>query len=222
MPLRAASVPLDPASIQALRVVLDEPDLAGCVVDAVSRLAVVILNVGILPDGWQPGQLYPLHFALHRIGRVAVSYRVRDASASHAGEDVYAVRLLELDDLDRIVDGFSYRTVEDSDLIDDHAGDYFQTREPLSLDVQWEGQRAHVFGLWMDDAPRQLLDIGLWFERLYLLDAELRPVNMEALAGWRKRFRDEVRAAARARFKSPPSPSASLADVLARIETNDR
>jgi hypothetical protein len=163
-------------------------------------------------------RLYPLHVVLHPLGRVAVSHRVRDRPAAGSnGEDAYTVRQVDLDALDHVIGTFPYRTVEDSDLIDGHADDYLSSQAQLSLDLRWPEHRSHVLGLWLDDAPRQLLDIGLWFERLYLLDAALNPVSLELLALWRRNFRAHpaggTGAMSQLNQHGLPSPS----EVLARI-----
>jgi hypothetical protein len=58
MAWRTVSVPVDPTSIQVMRNALDEPVLAACKVEIATRLAIVTLNVTLLPAYWPPGRLW--------------------------------------------------------------------------------------------------------------------------------------------------------------------
>src|SRR5450759_1727416 len=103
---RAASIALDPDSVEELNSVLEGSDLASCVVDPVSKLAVIALNVfSILPEGGRLEEEYPLCLAVHPVGRVAASHVVGGS-----------VQPLDLADIDQVLNRFSYRTIDDWDL----------------------------------------------------------------------------------------------------------
>jgi hypothetical protein len=214
---------LDPESIRALRSVLDEPDLASCIVDPVAQLAIVTLNVtGILPVGWHPEEMYPLHLVLHPLGRIMVSHRKREHPFDEGGAGPYRLQPVELSDIDQVISGFTYHAIEDSDLIDPIEDPRLQRGGDLSLDVQLGDQQAHMLEMWQDDEPVQLLEIGLWFDRIYLLDAEFESVTIPILEQWKQRRRDSVDAGSGVKppwsLTGPGHKLPSPADMLARIE----
>jgi len=212
MPDRLTSIPLDPGAIEALNSVLEGSDLVSCVVDPESRLAVITLNVfKILPDDGVLDEEYPLCLAVHPVGRVA---------ASHVEEG--SVQPLELENIDQVLSGFSWRDIEDWDMIDPPASYRFTWGDKASLDMRLGDNERHLLELWQDDTPVQLFDIALWFDDLYLLDKKLRPVSLEMLAKWRQRLRAAMDASVGpgegwSRSIPAASPPVPISSVLERI-----
>jgi hypothetical protein len=68
----------------------------------------------------------------------------------------------------------------------------FRWRDAVSLDVRWGNEQTHMLELWQDDGPGHTLDLGLWFDNLYLFDSELRRVTSPVLSGWRQRYKAEL------------------------------
>jgi hypothetical protein len=210
---RSASIALDPDSVEALNSVLEGSDLVSCVVDAESRLAVVTLNVfRILPEDGVLEEEYPLCLAVHPVGRVAASHVVEGS-----------VQPLDLGNINTVLSGFSYRDIEDWDIVDPPASMRFKWRDSVSLDMRWGDNEKHLLELWQDDSPLQLFDIALWFDDLYLFDKKLRPVSLEMLAEWQQRLRAAADASVGPgvgvhRSIPAASPPVPVSSVLERIE----
>jgi hypothetical protein len=219
----AVSYPLDARSLSELNTILNGSDLASCVADPSSRVALVTLNAAVLPEGWRPQVLYPLVIALHPVGRVAASHRVSNPPTAAARGGPASLRPLALPDLDQVIGTFASHWIYDWDPIDPPEEVRFRWRDAISLDAQWGHERAHMLDLWQDDGPGHTLDLGLWFDNLYLFDAELRSVTSAVLAGWRRRYEEELRRGAAGGgtswVTSPAVVRASPDAVLERIES---
>jgi hypothetical protein len=219
----AESFPLDPSAVSELNGILDGCGLASFATDPSSRLVVVTLNSKIQPEGSRQGVLRPLVLALHPVGRIAASYHVVARPAGAADGDQGEASPIELSDIDQVIATFSNPWIDDWEFIDPPANVRFAWRDELSLDVGWGDDRAHFLELWQDDGPSHGLNIGVWFDQLYLFDAELRSVGGPELFQWRQRYKDELRrAAARTGSSWVTTPNTRLqispADVLERIE----
>jgi hypothetical protein len=207
------ALPLDPESVETLNSALEGSDLASCVVDPESRLAVITLNVfRILPEDGVLEEEYPLCLAAHPVGRVAASHVVEGS-----------VQPLELGNIDQVLSGFSYRDIEDWDIVDPPASLRFKWRDSVSLDMRWGDNENHFLELWQDDSPLQLFDIALWFDDLYVFDKQLHPVSLEMIAEWRRRLRaaaDVSVGPGKGVPRSIPaaSPAVPISSVLERIE----
>ena len=214
---------LEPESLSELNTVLHSCDLLSFSADQPGRLAVITLAVEVLPPEWPPTIWYPLVLALHPVGRIAASHRVGDSTAGRPSGEPHIVRPMQLPDVNQVISTFSTHWIDDWDPIDPPVGFRFEWRDQLSLDAQWGGERAHYLELWQDDGPTQTLDIGVWFGQLYLLDADLRPIDRPALTAWSQRYDAEMarlHAAAGGRsvgVTSPPPPQIRSADVLQRL-----
>lgn len=212
MPEKVAGIPLDSQAVESLNSALEGSDLVSCVVDPDSRLAVVTLNVyRILPDDGLLEEEYPLCVAVHPVSRIAASHVVE-------GE----LQSLDLDMINDALRGFSYRTVEDWDMIDPPVNQRFKWRDKISLDLQWGDSQKHFMELFQDEVPIQEFDIGLWFDNLYLFDLSLRPVSLDMLAEWRQRLKvamDQSVGPGGGWSRSRPAPSSpvSLSRVLELI-----
>ena len=147
-------------------------------------------------------------------------YPVSRVAASHIVEG--EVRPLDLEMINGVLREFSYRTIEDWDMIDPRTDQRFKWRDKLSLDIRWGGSEKHLLEFWQDDAPIQEFDIALWFDRLYVFDLKLRPVSLDMLTEWRQRLKvamDETVGPGGGWSRSVPAPSppVQLSSVLRLI-----
>jgi hypothetical protein len=204
--------PLDTASRDVLNEALLDCDLASFVVDAAARTAVASFYVtGILPEGGLLQEAYPLFLVARPVGRIAVRHTLDD--------EVLPVRL---DDIDAVLDQFSIRYMDDWDIVDPPAEQRLRwTGQQLSLDTSFGAEDLHVIELWQDERPRHGLDIGVLFDRLYVLDRELNPVTPAMITAWKQRWHDEAIAVAGSRkgvsIDVPQErPSLDLAAALVR------
>jgi len=183
-------------------------------VDPHSRTAVITLNVfRILPEDGILEEEYPLCVVARPVGRAAASLVV-DGN----------VQALDLAGIDSVLSQFSNRTVDDWDIVDPPAAVRFKWRDAVSLDRHWNDNASHFMELWQDDAPQRVLDIGLWFDHLYILDAGLRPVTLPVLTEWRQRLKVAMDAAVGpgagwSRAIPPASEPVPVARVLERLES---
>lgn len=209
MPEKSAGISLDADSVEMLNSVLQDCDLVSCVFDRDSRLAIVTANVfRILPEDGLVDEEYPLCLAVYPVGRVAASHVVE-------GE----VQPLALESINQVLRGFSYHGIEDWDIIDPPVSLQFKWRDKVSLDARWGDNQEHVMELWQDDAPIQLFNMALWFDRLYVFDMNLRPVSLDMLVEWEERLKVAMHESVGpgggwSRSIPAPSPPVQLSRVL--------
>jgi hypothetical protein len=204
--------PLDAASRAVLNGALLDCDLVSFVVDAAARTAVASFYVtGILPEGGLLHEACPLFLVARPVGRIAVRHTVDDE-----------VRPVRLDEIAAVLDQFDVKYMDDWDIVDPPAEQRLRwTGHPLSLDARFGAEATHVIELWQDELPRHGLDIGVWFDRLHVLDRELNPVTPAMITAWRQRWHQEATASAGPRkgvsIELPQErPSLDLAAVLVR------
>jgi len=212
-----SAFPLDVASREVLNGALLDCDLASFVVDAAARTAVVgFYTTSILPEGGLLQEAYPLFLVARPVGRVAARHILDN--------EVLPVRL---DDIDAALDQFAIKYMDDWDIVDPPEQYRLRwTGQELSLDDRFGEEGLHVIELWQDELPRHGLDIGVWFDRLYVLDRELNPVTPGMITAWRQRWHHEAVALAGPRkgvsVNMPQErPSLDLPVVLARTTSTD-
>jgi hypothetical protein len=208
--------PLDAASREVLNEALLDSDLASCVVDAAAKAAVVgFYLTGILPDGGLLQEAEPLFLVARPFGRIAVRHTLDG--------EVLPVRL---DGIDAVLDQFAVKYMDDWDIVDPPKEERLRwIRQQLSLDASLGDEGQHLIELWHDELPQHGLDIGVWFDRLYVLDRELNSVTPAMITAWRQRWHDDAIALVGPRkgvsIRMPRErPLLDLAAVLARTSAD--
>jgi hypothetical protein len=206
--------PLDAASRTVLNEALLDCDLASFVVDEAARTAVIgFYATGVLPEGGLVQEAYPLFLVARPVGRIAARHTIDGA--------VLPVRL---EDIDAALGQFTVRYMDDWDIVDPPAEYRLRwTGQQLSLDARFGADDLHVIELWQDELPRQGIDIGVWFDRLYVLDHQLKPVTPGLITGWRRRWHEAATAVAGPRkgvsiTMPQEKPALDLAAVLTLVE----
>lgn len=177
-----------------------------CFVDEKTRIGVSIIElVNVHFEDQRVGDAYPVVLVCYPLYRVAASYQVDGK-----------VRSLHVDDISSALQEFSFKEIDDWDLIDPPSGKQFLWREKLSLDtcLGVSDNEVHVLEMWQDDSPFQTLNLAFWFKQLFLFDAKLNSLTMLDLEMARERGK---RVAHRGWVWTGVVPPLSVDALLAKI-----
>jgi hypothetical protein len=203
-------VDLGERSRERLNSVLDGCFLNGCFVDRRTRVGVVALELtSVALEGQRLGDAYPILLVCYPVSRVAAAFRVDGV-----------IRELELDDLNAALNEFNFKEIDDWDIIDPPAAHRLRWIDDLSLDVYLgDGQGKHMLEFWQDEYPFQAINIAIWFDRLFILDANLSSLTLDDLVEAAKRSVALRRAQERdlGWFRTAIVPSFTYQDILGRI-----
>lgn len=164
---------LDAEQRDRLNSILDGCFWNACFVDEKTRVGISVIElVGVQFEDQRIGDAYPLILVCHPVQRVAASYLVD-------GE----VRSLHVDDINSALQEFSFKEIDEWDIIDPPPGKQFRWREKLSLDVRLGAgsEEVHILEMWQDDSPFRTLDLAFWFRQLFLFNEKLNPITLQDL-----------------------------------------
>ena len=175
------AIDLSPERRGRLNSILDGCFWNACFIDEQARMGIVIVElVGVLFEGQRMGDAYPVVMICYPVCRVAASYKV-DGS----------LRALDLRDINTALHDFSFKEIDDWDIIDPPASQRFRWRKDLSLDVNLgECADTHILEMWQDDGSFQTFNLAIWFQKLFLFDAHLNPLTLDDLERARRKRRE--------------------------------
>jgi hypothetical protein len=191
---------------ERLNSVLDGCFWDACFVDEKARIGVSAVElIGVHFEDQRLGDAYPATLVCYPVQRVAASYQVD-------GE----VRPLRISDINSALQEFSFREIDDWDLVDPPPEKQFLWRERLSLDARLgeDSKDWHILEMWQDDSPFQTFNLSLWFQRIFLFDAKLNQLTLLDLEAARERGNQ---AADRGWLRIGAVPPLSVDALLARI-----
>jgi hypothetical protein len=174
-----SNLSLDAERRDQLNSILDGCFWNACFVDEKARIGVSVVElVGVQFEDQRVGNAYPVILVCYPMQRVAASYQVD-------GE----VRSLHMDDINSALQEFTFKEIDDWDLVDPPAEKRFLWREKLSLDARLgaEDKEVHILEMWQDDSPFQTFNLAFWFQRLFIFNAKLNPLTLWDLETARER-----------------------------------
>jgi hypothetical protein len=151
-------------------------------VDEQARIGIVAVElVGVSFEGQRRSDAYPIVMACHPVSRVAASYKVDGV-----------VRPLDLRDINAAVHEFSFKEIDDWDIIDPPTNQRFRWQKDLSIDKSLNGSsearaQMHFLEMWQYDGSSQSFDLALWFQNLFLFDAHMNTLTLSDLEEARKK-----------------------------------
>jgi hypothetical protein len=201
-------ISLEAAQRDRLNSILDGCFWNACFVDEKARIGVSVIElIGVQFEDQRIGDAYPVVLVCYPVQRVAASYQVD-------GE----VRPLHIDDINPALQEFTFKEIDDWDIVDPPSEMRFRWREKLSLDARLsEGDKdSHILEMWQDDNPFQHFNLAVWFQRMFLFNARLNPLTLPDLEAARERGKHK-HVADRGWLWTNTVPQLSVDALLAKI-----
>jgi hypothetical protein len=204
-------ISLDAEQRERLNSILDGCFWDACFVDEGVRIGVAAVElIGVHFADQQIGDAYPVLLVSYPVQRVAASYEVDGR-----------IRQLRVDDINSTLQEFSFREIDDWDLIDPPSVRRFLWHERLSLDSRLgeADENSHVLEMWQDDSPFQTFNLSLWFQRMFLFDANLNPLTLADLEAAQERGKN---VADRGWLRTGFAPQVSMDALLAAVSAQSK